>query len=112
MTSEPDRESQKAAYSRSYSSSRREALLILLAWAILLLWTVGYSSNAGQVEENQELVTVLGLPEWVFWGVLIPWIAALVFSIGFALFLMEDDDHDTEMGQVSGGADREQPWRS
>ncbi|MFO0953976.1 MAG: hypothetical protein U0835_23030 [Isosphaeraceae bacterium] len=40
----------------------------------------------------EEIRPVLGMPSWVFWGILAPWAACAVFSIGFAGFYMADDD--------------------
>jgi hypothetical protein len=46
---------------------------------------------------------VLGLPSWVFWGVLTPWLAASLASIVFAHRVMvlddlgEDEDADNSL---------------
>ena len=35
---------------------------------------------------------VLGMPDWVFWSVVLPWGLSLVFSFWFCFFYMSDDD--------------------
>ncbi len=53
--------------------------------------------------------TVLGLPDWIFWGVFVPWIAAGAFTIWYALYFIVDDDEEfareklTETSAEQGG---------
>ncbi len=75
-----------------FLNARREAWLILIAWVVCLIWTVGYSAVAGYDVPPEEVSFVLGMPSWVFWGVLTPWIAATLFSVWFGLAYMTDDD--------------------
>ena len=85
--------SQPASWlSRSFLESRREATLILLSWAAFLVWSVGYCAFRGYGRDVDSLETVLGMPDWIFWGVLIPWLAATAFSIWFGIFFMKDDE--------------------
>lgn len=77
-------------YDPTFLHARKEAWLILLAWAVSLIWTVGYSTFAGF--EATELTLVWGMPSWVFWGVVFPWGAATVFSVWFGLYYMADDE--------------------
>ena len=79
-------------YDPSFLNARREAWLILLAWAVCLVWTVGYSALAGYGVEADQISFILGIPDWVFWGVLIPWVVATLFSVWFGLFYMANDD--------------------
>lgn len=92
--------------SRSFLRSRREAILILASWAAFLVWTVGYSAVRGYGREIEDLEAILGMPDWIFWGVLIPWLAATGFSCWFGLAFMEDDpaDGDRGAGPVPGSA--------
>lgn len=78
----------------TFLNARREAGLILCAWAVCLLWTVGYSALAGYKPPSDPITLVLGMPSWVFWGVLAPWVAATLFSIWFGLAYIADDDLD------------------
>ena len=87
----PSKDAKPLRYSTSFLRSRKEALWILIAFGFFLAWTVGYSCYTGYGEGSEPLRTVFGLPGWVFWGVLVPWAASLLFSIGFALLTMVDD---------------------
>lgn len=72
--------------------ARREALLILAAFAVCLVWSVSWCYVAGYGEPGVGPPSrVLGMPAWVFWGVLVPWLAADVFAVWFCLFGMADD---------------------
>jgi len=72
--------------------ARREALVILGAFAVCLVWSVGWCYLAGYHEPTgAKLATALGMPSWVFWGVLVPWLAADLFAFWFCLRFMADD---------------------
>ncbi len=75
--------------------SRREALMILVAVAVFLSWTVGTSYYQGY-GENAATDLVLGIPAWVFWGIAVPWATAVVVSIVFAVWLIADDPLEME----------------
>lgn len=77
-----------------FLSSLRESWRILFFWAIFFLWVVGYSTLFGYPPEDQPLVTVLGMPSWVFWGVFLPWIVSGAITIWFALTQIEDHPLD------------------
>ncbi len=76
----------------TFVNARREAWLILCAWVVCLIWTVGYSAVAGYGVLPEEVSIILGMPSWVFWGVLVPWVAATLFSVWFSLAYIADDD--------------------
>ena len=71
--------------------SRREAIVILVLWAVCLAWTVGYSYLTGYHVDGPVSIT-LGMPTWVFKGVFVPWIAATIVSVVYALWFIADDD--------------------
>lgn len=83
---------------------RREAIVILAAFLVLLVWSVGCCYMLGYSEPSEmagSVSMVLGIPSWVFWGVAVPWIAADLFTIWFCFWYMSDDD----LGEVHEGAD-------
>jgi hypothetical protein len=72
--------------------ARREALVILAAFAVCLVWSVTWCYLAGYREPGAAgLATVLGMPSWVFWGVLVPWLGADLFACWFCFFFLADD---------------------
>ena len=72
--------------------ARREALVILMAFVVCLIWSISCCYLLGYTgPEDGPVARVLGMPSWVFWGVLVPWIAADVFALWFCFFFMADD---------------------
>ena len=88
----PNPAPESARFDPFFLNARREAVIILIAWAVCLIWTVGYSALAGYEAAPGQVSIILGMPGWVFWGVLVPWMAATVFSVWFSLVYIADDD--------------------
>jgi hypothetical protein len=100
-----------------FLDSRREAGVILLAWFLCMLWTVSYCYAFGYTEhprvegeitywlptldhldrDPKSLNTPLGLgiPDWVFWGVAVPWLVCIGFSAWLCFAFMKDDPERT-----------------
>ncbi len=74
-----------------FRHSVRECWLILCILAVCLLWTVGYSWCEGYRPPSEPLDMTLGIPSWVFWGVLAPWGLATILSVAFGLFWVVDE---------------------
>ncbi len=75
-----------------YVNGKREAWVVFLAWLVAGIITIAISFGLGHGKSSTELTTVLGLPSWVFWGVLLPWMACLAFAGWFCFGLIQDDD--------------------
>ena len=89
-----------------FLNSRREALIILTAWATCLVWAVGYCQFAGYETPEGPVPKTMGIPSWVFFGVLVPWVLASTFSIVFSLKFMKDHDlGEGEVPSAEGGPD-------
>jgi hypothetical protein len=88
-------------------NAAREALIVLAVVALALAWTVGYcylhgyrhapdswAVCAGLASERtaDNFEQVAGLPDWVFFGILVPWLACTAFTVFFCLKIMKDDD--------------------
>jgi hypothetical protein len=101
-------------------NARREAWIVLGAWAACLAWVVGYSYLRGYVHPPDSLLVrwglalapgeatlrlILGLPEWVFYGIFTPWLIAAAFTIFFGLRIMRDDDLGADREQASPPAE-------
>jgi hypothetical protein len=82
-------------------SSRREALLTVAIWAATLVYTVTYcythGYSRGTEGYDRTLDTSLegmkfyfGWPDWVFWGIVLPWGVCTVLSAIFAFVFMRD----------------------
>jgi hypothetical protein len=97
---------------RLFRHARREAVVILLVWALALAWTVGWCYLRGYRHEPdswavqagwavvrmpQDVQHFGGIPDWVVQGVLAPWLVCTLCTLGFGLFVMKDDDLGTEV---------------
>jgi hypothetical protein len=81
--------------------ARREGLLIMFIWAATLVWSIGSGYALGNQRPPHELHLILGIPTWVFWSVVLPWLLCLAFSVWFCFAYMADDDlgQDPEEGE-------------
>jgi hypothetical protein len=78
-------------------NSRREAIIILVVWALATVYCCGYYAlfgygPPGGTRGPEDLHPILGMPSWFFWGVFVPWFACGAFTIWFAGCYMKDDD--------------------
>jgi hypothetical protein len=81
------------------TSARREALVVLLIWAIACIYTVGYCYSFGYERDPKELRYVAGIPDWVFWGILVPWTTCSLLSFWISNYLIADDDLGAEQAE-------------
>ncbi len=90
-----------------YHHARREAAVILIAWAVFLIWTIGvsYMMSYDQAGKGTNEIT-FGFPNWVFWGVILPWCAATIFSVVYALKGIKDDALVDETGENPGSSEK------
>ena len=122
---------------RIYRRTLWEAKIILVIWVVALVYTCatcylyGYESHpsdpsaigpavsswfgplASFDRDPTSLTTPLGLgiPDWVFYGIVLPWIACIVITFWFCLFVFREDDLGNEeeallaAGQTPGEGD-------
>ena len=90
-------------YDPVFLHSRREAIVIFCLWLAGLAWAVPFCYFNGYIADfdADRFSTTWGIPTWLFWGILVPWIVADVFTTWFCFFYMVDDD----LGQANEGAD-------
>ena len=97
-------------YDLVFVHSRREAIVLLIAFAAFFTWSVGVSFYLGYGLTSEEADrAVFGIPHWVFWGVAVPWMGANVFTFWFCLFYMADDPLGEALDEqpLSGGDDND-----
>ena len=85
-----------------FRSARREALVALAAWGAAVAYTVTYCYRFGYDRNLESLTFVLWFPDWIFWGIVVPWLACIAFAMWFAFGLMRDEDLGSDDG---GGGD-------
>ena len=89
-----------------FRNARREALLVLVIFTLALLWTVGYcylhgyrhdpdswlvQAGLASVRTPENFQQILGLPDWVFIGILLPWLMCSAFTFGFCAGMADDE---------------------
>jgi hypothetical protein len=77
---------------RLLQNARREALVIMIVWALALVWSCLVSYFFGYSRPPTDIGLILGMPDWVFWGIFLPWALCLAFSVWFCFRFMADDD--------------------
>jgi len=97
-------------------NSRREAVIIGLAWLAATLYCCTYSYLFGYIREGRPLNRddvrpILGVPWWAFWGYLVPWGVAALFTFWFAGWYIADDDLGLDHAGELEGDIREAPGR-
>ena len=71
--------------------ARREMLAAATVWAVALIYTVGVCTQFGYGRDPKTLTYVLGFPDWVFWGIVVPWAACTLIAAWFAFGFMTDE---------------------
>lgn len=88
----PVMKKEKPTYDSTFLHTRHEALIIFAVWLLALIWVVPYCYFHGYGIDTANLKTVWGVPSWVFWGIVAPWLVANFFTFWFCFFSMADDD--------------------
>lgn len=92
-------------------SARREAWLVFTIWFLTCLWVLTVCYRFGYERDAATLTYVLGFPDWVFWGVVAPWIVCTALCFVLAYFVIRDEDLGEEQPEeqltVAAGPARE-----
>jgi hypothetical protein len=77
--------------------ARREAAAALTLWLCAMIYSVGYSYAFGYGRSAEDLSFILWFPDWVFWGIIVPWTICGLGSIPFAFGFMGDEPLGAEI---------------
>ena len=75
---------------RVLQSARREAVFVLIAWLAALAYTVGYCTLNAYDRAPESLVFYGGIPDWILFGVVTPWLVCVGVSWFFAYGFVAD----------------------
>jgi hypothetical protein len=84
-------------------TARREALIVFGIWLTALVYSVSTCYVLGYnrpVSEWTDPKLVLGFPEWVFWGIVVPWVSCSVISWVFAVVFVRDGELGEELEEA------------
>ena len=92
---------------RTYRNSLREMRFVTILWFLAFAWTLSYcylngyqhapdawvvKSGLATPRTPQNLKLVFGMPDWVAYGILAPWLACSAITVVFGKYCMRDDD--------------------
>lgn len=80
-----------------FVNSLRETVVIISLFLLFLLWTVAVSFYLGAEQtflsqDGKPLSLVWGMPNWVFYGIFLPWMIVNLIGIWFCFGFMKNDD--------------------
>ena len=92
---------------RTFRNARREMRFVAVLWLLAFSWTLSYcylngyqhapdswavKAGLATPRSKENLKLVIGLPDWVAYGILAPWLACSVITVWFGFYGMRDDD--------------------
>jgi len=78
------------------TSARREALLVMGIWLVACVYSISVCYWLGYGRDVATLTFVLGFPDWIFWGVILPWAVCTGLSFVLSYFVITDEDLGAE----------------
>lgn len=95
-----------------YLHARRETVVIVVICLGFALWSLGVARamGTGPLEPDQVAqAAILGIPTWVVWSLLVPWITGTLVTGWFCFFYLADDrlSEDSSEPQNPAAEDRE-----
>ena len=72
----------------------KEVKHLLLAWLFFASWVLIYCGFEAYGQDHEDVKITFGMPSWVFWGIAVPWICSIIYTIYFSLFVMKDNEHE------------------
>lgn len=71
----------------------------MLTWLAACIYTCGYAFFFGYGKEYPRLIW--GIPEWIVWGIGVPWFACLAVTVWLSLWGIRDEDLGEEAGDAA-----------
>ena len=96
------REQRNRELGESFRQASRESVVIVIGWLVFLIWTATVCAFGWGGESREPVPTWMGLPRWVIFGVILPWLAACGFTFWFTMFYMKDTDLDPDRTEETG----------
>jgi len=81
-------------------AARREAAFTAVLWLAAMGYTISYCYLNGYGRNLDDVKFVLWFPDWVFWGIVVPWLACVVVSTIFAFGFMGKEPLGADRGEA------------
>jgi hypothetical protein len=78
--------------------------VVTLLWCVAAAYTIGYCALFGYGRSAKDLHFVFGIPDWVVWGIVVPWSVCVGIGCWFSWFFMTDDDLGEEQESDFAGS--------
>jgi hypothetical protein len=85
-------------------SARREACVVFLIWLTAMIWSVSFCYARGYGRAAADIQLIFGFPDWVFWGIVVPWVTCTGISIWFGATFVRDEDLGEDVDECGGDA--------
>lgn len=89
-----DKQKSPPAKSTSTSNNRYpEAFWSVVFFMVACVGVLVTCQLMGDKENRDPMQTtiILGFPDWIFWGIVVPWISCTIVTIFFAFWVIPDD---------------------
>ncbi len=90
--------------------ARREAVVVAVIWIAAMGYTLLYCYFNGYNRPPSQVKFILGIPDWVVYGVLAPWLVCWALSLWFTYAFMEDVPLGEDDGSTGMFEDDEEDW--
>jgi hypothetical protein len=87
------------------TSSRREALITFAIWLTACVYSISVCYRFGYDRDVATLTYVLGFPDWIFYGVILPWSVCTILCFVMSYLVIADG----ELGEVQAEEQLEPP---
>jgi hypothetical protein len=84
-------------------TSRREAVLVFAIWLAACVYSLGVCYRFGFYRDAATLTYILGFPDWVFWGIVVPWSVCTVLCFVLSYYVIQDEDLGEEQAEEQLG---------
>jgi hypothetical protein len=81
------------------TSSRREALIAFAIWVVACIYTITVCYRFGYNRDPATLTYALGFPDWVFWGIVVPWAVCTLLCFAMSSLVIADCDLGDEQAE-------------
>ena len=90
-----------------FLNSRREAVVIFGLWFLCFIWAVpvSYVMCYGQEVIPGNVPTIFGMPTWILWGIVCPWLVADVVTTWLCFRYIRNDDMGVSPEELAESAD-------
>ena len=81
------------------TSSRREAVISFFVWLTACVYSISVCYRFGYGRDVATLTYVFGFPDWIFYGVVLPWTVCTVICLVMSYFVIADGELGEEQAE-------------